>query len=108
MNKRERLIRLKNEEAVELALEHAHLALQAKERLGHGDFQAWVVTNCVVGLRREQEYRYLLKHEPKARASAHLGIDGALQEIRAEVRGDDAVLAVPLEIPMCPTCGRRS
>ena len=77
-----------NRESVERAIRAAHDLNEAKRRIKFGEFEPWVEANCDVGVRRAQEYRYLAREPEKARASAHLGIDGALAVIRAGRRAE--------------------
>src|SRR5262245_23407535 len=74
------------EAATRRGLEHAvaagQLLIEAKELVGHGEWLAWLQTNCHVGIRQAQAFMRLARHRHrldslKYAPSAHLTIHAA-------------------------------
>ena len=77
--------------AAATAIEHARrcgeLLMQAKARIGHGGFLAWLESNCIVKERQARNYMRLAEHwaaieaKTKSAPGADLTIKGALRLI---------------------------
>lgn len=74
-------------EAVNKGLEHAlscgRLLTEAKQQVGHGEWQRWIDDNCEFGDRTARTYMQVVKRWPEIKAkrqtSADLSIDGAVK-----------------------------
>jgi len=104
------------EAAVRSALEHARRCgealLEAKEAVGHGGFEAWIILDCQVSPRQARNYMTLARNWDKIvelsnrkRASEmgleHLSIRAALRLLTQE-HGDWKYAQ-----EFCPSCGER-
>jgi hypothetical protein len=68
--------------AVARAVECGHLLLEAKAKVGHGNWIPWIEKNLSLSVRQVQKYMRLAEHlDPNAPWGTHLTINEALAEI---------------------------